>query len=73
MISSAVAAEAKPMPTTNLSEGAKAPDMSVIIASQSKRQVRSRPLQLRGWSPIWVDRTEFCFSSFMGTLRTLPF
>src|SRR5690606_25578739 len=27
------------------------------------------PLQLRPWSPIWVDRTGFCFSSVTGTLR----
>jgi hypothetical protein len=31
--------------------------------------VMSGLLQLRSWSPIWVDRTEFCFSSVAGTLR----
>lgn len=45
------------------------PEPSSSSPLKTKRQVRSRPLQLRGWSPIWVDRTGFCFSSFTGTLR----
>jgi len=29
------------------------------------------PRAVRNWSPIWVDRTEICFSSIAGTLRPL--